>query len=137
MQTRIFYLMAPLLLVGALLVSPASAAASGADGLLGTWSLDEQGLVVRIFAAGSTLEGTVVDAPAAALRGKTFLRGLVLGADGAWHGEVFAPRRGTFVPCVARLDGDERLTMTAGERPFTRTLTWRRQLTAAGGGNAP
>jgi uncharacterized protein (DUF2147 family) len=98
-----------------------------ADAVQGKWRHPEQGVVMEIVKSGAGYEGKVVEStvPAAPV-GKLLLRGVTYdAAKGEWRGEIFAVKRGEFVPMSAKLSGG-RLVMTAGKGMFSKELTWPR-----------
>ncbi len=131
----------PTLLVLALVVLPVKAlpadapapgpvatqAASPADAILGRWKAPEGGVVVAISRDAGALGGVVVESPEkATLVGKPMFRGLTYDAARAeWSGEVFAVKKGEFVPAVIRLTKSG-FELTAGKGFLSRKLAWTR-----------
>ncbi|MGA8891762.1 MAG: hypothetical protein WB493_09350 [Anaeromyxobacteraceae bacterium] len=107
--------------------SPASANPVPADALVGRWKAPEGGVVVAISAGPGGHGGVVVESPEKpALVGKPMFR--ALGYDPAravWTGEVFAVRKGEFVPAEIRLTKDG-FELTAGRGFLSKKLAWTR-----------
>lgn len=105
----------------------ATAAAAPADALLGRWKAPEGGVVVDIARDAGALGGVVVESPEkASLVGKPMFRGLTYDAARAeWSGEVFAVKKGEFVPAVIRLTKTG-FELTAGKGFLSRKLAWTR-----------
>jgi uncharacterized protein (DUF2147 family) len=106
---------------------PAVAAAKGdeADALKGKWKHPEQDVVVEIVKTGAGYEGKIAESnvPAVAV-GKLLIRGVSYDAQKhEWHGEVFAVKRGQFVPMTATLNANS-LHMTAGSGLLAKKLNW-------------
>jgi uncharacterized protein (DUF2147 family) len=106
---------------------PASATPAPADALLGRWKAPEGGVVVDISGGAGGYGGVVVESPEkAALVGKPMFRGLTYDAGRAtWTGEVFAVKKGEFVPAAIRLTKDG-FELTAGKGFLSRKLAWTR-----------
>jgi len=105
----------------------ASAAKAPADAILGRWKAPEGGVVVSIASGSAGYGGPVVESPGKpALVGQPMFRGLAYDAARAtWTGEVFAVKRGEFVPAVIRLTKDG-FELTAGKGFLSKKLAWTR-----------
>jgi uncharacterized protein (DUF2147 family) len=105
----------------------ASAAKAPADAILGRWKAPEAGVVVALSSSPDGYGGPVVESPEKpALVGKPMFRGLTFDAARAtWTGEVFAVKKGEFVPAVIRLTKDG-FELTAGRGFLSKKMTWTR-----------
>jgi uncharacterized protein (DUF2147 family) len=105
----------------------AQAARAPADAILGRWKAPEGGVVVAIVANPGGYGGAAVESPEKPnLVGKPMFRGLTYDAAAArWTGEVFAVKRGEFVPAVIRLTKDG-FELTAGQGFLSKKLSWTR-----------
>jgi uncharacterized protein (DUF2147 family) len=116
------------LLPASALPADAPAAPAPGDAILGRWKPSGEDVVVAISASGGGYGGAFVVAPAnPSLAGKPMFRGLVYdGKKGEWSGEVFAVKKGEFVPAVIRLSG-EGFVLTAGKGFMSKKVTWTRE----------
>jgi uncharacterized protein (DUF2147 family) len=105
----------------------ANATQAPADAILGRWKAPEGGVVVSISRDAGGLGGSVVESPEKPeLVGKPMFRSLVYDAKAAeWTGEVYAVKRGEFVPAVIKLSSDG-FVLTAGKGFFSKKLNWTR-----------
>jgi hypothetical protein len=96
-----------------------------ADAILGRWKLSDDDVVVAISGTPGGYGGPVVESPGhPALPGKQMFRGLVYDATRAeWAGEVFAVKKGEFVPAVVKLSKDG-FVLTAGKGFLSKKMTW-------------
>jgi uncharacterized protein (DUF2147 family) len=103
------------------------APAPAADAILGRWKPPEDEVVVAITKGPSGYEGAIVESPKnPSAAGKQMFRGLVYDASRAeWTGEVFAVKKGEWVPAAIKLS-KEGFLLTAGKGFFSRKLTWTR-----------
>jgi uncharacterized protein (DUF2147 family) len=98
-----------------------------ADAILGRWKLSDDDVVVAISRSPGGYGGVAVESPShPALPGKQMFRGLAYDATRAeWSGEVYAVKKGEFVPAVIKLSKDG-FVLTAGKGFLTKTMTWTR-----------
>jgi hypothetical protein len=97
--------------------------------IAGTWRPQVgKRLVVRIEqAADVTFSGVVTAAPDDKLVGKPLLRGITYDAKAdEWRGEVFAPRKRSFVPARLKMTQPTTFVLTAGSGALTKDFTWER-----------
>ncbi len=110
-------------------VSPpaAGAAQAPADAILGRWKAPEGDVVVAISKVDGGFGGSVVESPQnPGLAGKPMFRGLVYDARSTqWTGEVYAVKKGEWVPAVIRLSSAG-FVLTAGKGFMSRKLDWTR-----------
>ncbi len=111
--------------------SPSEAVADGptspADAILGAWASPERESVVEVTKTDHVYLGVVVSSKSSALVGKPLFRNITYdAAHGTWNGEVFAPKRGEFVPATFSAKPDGSLSMTAGKGLFSKTILWTR-----------
>jgi len=106
--------------------SPArQSAASPADAITGDWRpSDMPDVDVRIFPANGKYVGGIVKAANPALVNTEMLREIeYVPASQSWKGEVFALKRGMFVPMTIRMTGSG-FEMVAGAGILSRTIEW-------------
>jgi uncharacterized protein (DUF2147 family) len=103
----------------------ANEAQAPADSILGRWKPSDDDVVVAISRNGAGYGGVVAESPShPKLPGTQMFRGLVYDAARAeWSGEVFAVKKGEFVPAVIRLSKDG-FVLTAGSGLFSKKMTW-------------
>jgi uncharacterized protein (DUF2147 family) len=107
--------------------SVVEASTSPADAILGAWASPERESVVEVTKTEHGYGGVVVSAKSSALVGKQLFRGLAYDAShGTWSGEVFAPKRGEFLPATFSARADGSLSMTAGKGLVSKTILWTR-----------
>jgi uncharacterized protein (DUF2147 family) len=100
---------------------------SPADAILGAWASPEREIVIDVTKAAHGYVGVVVRAKSSALVGQRLLRGVTYDAAyGTWKGEVFAPKKGEYLPATFAVRADGSLAMTAGTGPFSKTVLWTR-----------
>ena len=121
--------------IGALLSAPAAlaaepapsvaqAAAAPGDALLGVWKPADMEAEVQISANNGQYVGGVVKAANPALVNTMMLRGISYdAASGSWKGEIFALKRGMFVPMTIRMT-PAGFEMVAGSGIMSKTLEW-------------
>lgn len=100
--------------------------ANPADGILGDWRPADMDVTVRIFPLKGKYVGGVVKAANPQMVNTELLREIVYDAATAtWRGEVFAVKRGSFVPMTIKLTraGFE---MVAGSGIMSKTIEWAR-----------
>lgn len=106
--------------------SPVSqqAPANPADAIVGDWRPADMNVDVRIFASGGQYLGGIVKADNPEMVNKEMLRGITFDAStGTWKGEVFAIKRGDFVPMTIRVTAAG-FEMVAGSGFMTKTINW-------------
>ena len=135
MTIRQLHLLVRSLTVAACLVAAASGipavrtaeaqpAANPADAILGDWKPADMDVAIRIFNAKGQYLGGVVKAANPALVNTEMLRGIeYVPASGTWRGEVFALKRGEFVPMTIRLTAAG-FEMVAGSGFLSKTIEW-------------
>jgi hypothetical protein len=103
----------------------ASEPQASADAILGRWKPSDDDVVVAISRNAGGFGGVVAESPShPKLPGTQMFRGLVYDAARAeWSGEVYAVKKGEFVPAVIRLSKDGFL-LTAGSGFFSKKMTW-------------
>lgn len=101
--------------------------ANPADAIVGDWRpADMPDADIRIFPAKGKYIGGVVKAANQALVNTEMLREIeYVPATRTWKGEVFALKRGMFVPMTIRLTNDG-FEMVAGSGLLTKTIEWKR-----------
>jgi uncharacterized protein (DUF2147 family) len=102
-------------------------AANPADQIVGDWRpADMPDADIRIFPAKGKYVGGVVKAANQALVNTEMLREIeYVPATRTWKGEVFALKRGMFVPMTIRLT-NAGFEMVAGSGLLTKTIEWKR-----------
>ena len=137
MSSRFFPLIAPLALVCCALQaeSVATAApprpalvgqapANPADAIVGDWKPADMPVTVRIFPSQGQYLGGIVASDDPALVNKELLRGITYdAASNTWRGEVFALKRGEFVPMTIRAT-PAGFEMVAGAGLMSKTIEW-------------
>ena len=103
----------------------AQQAANPADGIIGDWRpSDTPDIDIRIFGADGKYVGGVAKAANPALVNTEMLRGIEYVPESrTWKGEVFALKRGMFVPMTIRLT-DSGFEMVAGSGIMSKTVEW-------------
>ena len=100
------------------------APANLADAIVGDWKPADMPVTVRIFASQGQYLGGIVAADDPALVNKELLRGITYdAASNTWRGEVFALKRGEFVPMTIRTTAGG-LEMVAGAGLMSKTIEW-------------
>ncbi len=119
--------------------SPArQSAASPADAITGDWRpSDMPDVDVRIFPANGKYVGGIVKAANPALVNTEMLREIeYVPASQSWKGEVFALKRGMFVPMTIRMTSGG-FEMVAGAGILSKTIEWVRIGGTASNGPQP
>lgn len=99
-------------------------AANPADAILGDWKPADMDVAIRIFNAKGQYVGGVVKAANPALINTELLRGIEYDpASGTWRGEIFALKRGEFVPMTIRTT-PAGFEMVAGSGFMSKTIEW-------------
>ena len=100
------------------------APANPADAIVGDWRPADMPVTVRIFASQGQYLGGIVAADDPALVNKELLRGVTYdAASNTWRGEVFALKRGEFVPMTIRAT-PAGFEMVAGAGLMSKTIEW-------------
>ena len=102
------------------------APANPADAIVGDWKPADMPVTVRIFPSQGQYLGGIVAAENPELVNKELLRGVTYdAASNTWRGEVFALKRGEFVPMTIRTTAGG-LEMVAGSGLMSKTIEWTR-----------
>jgi uncharacterized protein (DUF2147 family) len=110
-------------------VAPASpvsqqAPANPADAIVGDWRPADMNVDVRIFPANGQYLGGIVKAENQEMVNKEMLRGITFDPNtNTWKGEVFAIKRGQFVPMTIKLTSTG-FEMVAGSGIMSKTIEW-------------
>lgn len=100
------------------------APANPADAIVGDWKPADMPVTVRIFPSQGQYLGGIVAAENPALVNKELLRGVTYdAASNTWRGEVFALKRGDFVPMTIRAT-PAGFEMVAGSGLMSKTIEW-------------
>ena len=100
------------------------APANPADAIVGDWKPADMPVTVRIFPSQGQYLGGIVAAENPALVNKELLRGVTYdAASNTWRGEVFALKRGEFVPMTIRTTAGG-FEMVAGSGLMSKTIEW-------------
>ena len=105
---------------------PAAAprAANPADAILGDWKPADMDVAIRIFFTKGQYVGGVVKAANPAMVNTELLRGIEYDpASETWRGEIFALKRGEFVPMTIRTT-PAGFEMVAGSGFMSKTIEW-------------
>ena len=98
--------------------------ASGADAIVGDWKPTDMDVDIRIFPKDGKYVGGVVKAANPALVNSEMLREIQYDpASGMWRGEVFALKRGEFVPMTIKITANG-FEMVAGSGFMSKTVEW-------------
>ena len=98
--------------------------ASGADAIVGDWKPTDMDVDIRIFPKDGKYVGGVVKAANPALVNSEMLREIQFDpASGMWRGEVFALKRGEFVPMTIKITANG-FEMVAGSGIMSKTVEW-------------
>jgi uncharacterized protein (DUF2147 family) len=98
--------------------------ASGADAIVGDWKPTDMDVDIRIFPKDGKYVGGVVKAANPALVNTEMLREIQFDpATGMWRGEVFALKRGQFVPMTIKITANG-FEMVAGSGIMSKTVEW-------------
>jgi hypothetical protein len=99
-------------------------AANPADAILGDWRPADMDVAIRIFEAKGQYVGGVLKAANPALVNTELLRGVQYDpATRTWRGEIFAVKRGMFVPMTIRTTATG-FEMVAGSGMMSKTIEW-------------
>jgi hypothetical protein len=100
-------------------------AGNPADAIVGDWRPSDMADVdVRIFPANGQYLGGIVKAANQDLVNKEMLRGIAFDpSTNTWKGEVFAFKRGEFVPMTIKMTATG-FEMVAGAGFMTKTIEW-------------
>ena len=106
-------------------VTPAVAQqAGGADAIVGDWKPTDMDVDIRIFPKDGKYVGGVVKAANPALINTEMLREIQFDpASNMWRGEVFALKRGQFVPMTIKTTATG-FEMVAGSGIMSKTVEW-------------
>jgi hypothetical protein len=97
-----------------------------ADAIVGDWRPADMNVTVRIFPAQGQYLGGIVKADNQELVNKEMLRGITFDPNTTtWKGEVFAIKRGQFVPMTIRMT-PAGFEMVAGSGIMSKTIEWSR-----------
>ncbi len=98
--------------------------ASAADAIVGDWKPTDMDVDIRIFPKDGKYVGGVVKAANPALVNSEMLREIQFDpASGMWRGEVFALKRGEFVPMTIKITANG-FEMVAGTGFMSKTVEW-------------
>lgn len=98
--------------------------ASGADAIVGDWKPTDMDVDIRIFPKDGKYVGGVVKAANPALVNTEMLREIQYDpASNMWRGEVFAIKRGQFVPMTIKITASG-FEMVAGSGFMSKTVEW-------------
>ena len=98
--------------------------ASAADAIVGDWKPTDMDVDIRIFPKDGKYVGGVVKAANPALVNSEMLREIQFDpASGMWRGEVFALKRGQFVPMTIKITANG-FEMVAGSGFMSKTVEW-------------
>lgn len=101
--------------------------ASPADAIVGVWKPADMDVSVQITNAGGQYTGVVLKAVNPAMVNTGLLRGIVFDpASNTWRGEIFAMKRGAFVPMQIRMTAPNGFEMVAGSGLMSKTIEWGR-----------
>lgn len=97
-----------------------------ADAIVGDWRPADMNVTVRIFPAQGQYLGGIVKADNQELVNKEMFRGITFDPNtNTWKGEVFAIKRGQFVPMTIRMT-QAGFEMVAGSGIMSKTIEWSR-----------
>jgi uncharacterized protein (DUF2147 family) len=97
-----------------------------ADAIVGDWRPADINVTVRIFPANGRYLGGIVQAENQELVNKEMLKDVTFDpTTNTWKGEVFAIKRGQFVPMTIRLT-QTGFEMVAGSGIMSKTIEWTR-----------
>jgi hypothetical protein len=106
------------------LVPTVAQQASGADAIVGDWKPTDMDVDIRIFPKDGKYVGGVVKAVNPALVNTEMLREIQYDpASNMWRGEVFALKRGEFVPMTIKITANG-FEMVAGSGFMSKTVEW-------------
>jgi uncharacterized protein (DUF2147 family) len=99
--------------------------ANPADALVGVWKPSDMDVDIQVVGSGGQYQGVVVKAANPAMMNTAMLRGITFDpSSNTWKGEVFAPKRGMFVPMTIRMTAANGFEMVAGIGMMTKTVEW-------------
>ncbi len=105
---------------------PAQPPQNPADAIVGDWRPADVNVTVRIFPANGRYLGGIVQAENQELINKEMLKDVTFDPNtGTWKGEVFAIKRGQFVPMTIRMT-QAGFEMVAGSGFMSKTIEWSR-----------
>ena len=94
------------------------------DAIVGDWRPADLNVTVRIFPANGQYLGGIVKADNQEMVNKEMLRGITFDPNTTtWKGEVFALKRGQFVPMTIRTT-PAGFEMVAGSGIMSKTIEW-------------
>lgn len=97
-----------------------------ADAIVGDWRPADVNVTVRIFPANGRYLGGIVQAENQELVNKEMLKDVTFDPNSStWKGEVFAIKRGQFVPMTIRMT-QTGFEMVAGSGIMSKTIEWTR-----------
>ena len=124
---RRLFVLATAVVVGSGLTAPAALAqppANPADAIVGDWRPADMNVDVRIFPANGQYLGGIVKAANQEMVNKEMMRGIAFDpTTNTWKGEVFAFKRGQFVPMTIKLTATG-FEMVAGSGFMSKTIEW-------------
>lgn len=110
----------------ATLASAQQLQANPADAIVGDWRPADMNVTVRIFPANGQYLGGIVQAENQEMVNKEMMRGITFDPNtNTWKGEVFAFKRGQFVPMTLK-QTQAGLEMVAGSGFMSKTIEWSR-----------
>jgi len=99
--------------------------ANPADALVGVWKPSDMDVDIQFVGSAGQYQGVVVKAANPAMMNTAMLRGITFDpSSNTWKGEVFAPKRGMFVPMTIRMTAPNGFQMVAGIGMMTKTVEW-------------
>lgn len=110
----------------ATMVTAQQVQANPADAIVGDWRPADMNVTVRIFPANGQYLGGIVQAENQEMVNKEMMRGITFDpATNTWKGEVFAFKRGQFVPMTMK-QTQGGFEMVAGSGIMSKTIAWSR-----------
>lgn len=98
--------------------------ANPADAIVGDWRPADMNVDVRIFPANGQYLGGIVKAENQDMVNKEMMRGITFDPNtNTWKGEIFAFKRGQFVPMTIKLTATG-FEMVAGSGIMSKTIEW-------------
>lgn len=114
------------LMACAAVVSAQQLQANPADAIVGDWRPADMNVTVRIFPSNGQYLGGIVQAENQEMVNKEMMRGITFDPTTVtWKGEVFAFKRGQFVPMTIK-QTPAGLEMVAGSGIMSKTIAWTR-----------
>ena len=121
------FVLASAVVVGSVVGASAALAqspANPADAIVGDWRPADMNVDVRIFPANGQYLGGIVKAENQEMVNKEMMRGITFDpTTNTWKGEVFAFKRGQFVPMTIKLTATG-FEMVAGAGIMSKTIEW-------------